>query len=99
MEGNFQCQKVKGHYFFQQMFEQFTPLIFGDTYIQRVNTHKHLGMFLTSDLDWSVQVKEVCLKANKKLSVLRSVKLLSRQTLDLLYKLTVRSVMDYALPV
>ena len=31
--------------------------------------------------------------------VLRSVKLLSRQTLDLLYKLTVRSVIDYALPV
>ena len=50
-------------------------------------------------MDWSKQVHEVCLKANKKLSVLRSVKLLSRQTLDLLYKLTVRSVIDYALPV
>ena len=56
-------------------------------------------MFLTSDLDWSVQVNEVCLKANKKLAVLRSVKLLSRQTLDLLYKLTVMSVVDHALPV
>ena len=33
------------------------------------------------------------------MSVLRSVKLLSRQTLDLLYKITVRSVIDYALPV
>ena len=31
--------------------------------------------------------------------MLRSVKLLSRKTLDLLYKLTVRSVVDYALPV
>ena len=29
----------------------------------------------------------------------RSVRLLSRQTLDLLYKLTIRSVVDYALPV
>ena len=46
-----------------------------------------------------MQVNETCLKANKKLAVLRSVKLLSRQTLDLLYKLTVRSVVDYALPV
>jgi hypothetical protein len=46
-----------------------------------------------------VQVNETCLKANKKLAILRSVKLLSRQTLDLLYKLTVRSVVDYALPV
>ena len=46
-----------------------------------------------------MQVNETCLKANKKLAILRSVKLLSRQTLDLLYKLTVRSVVDYALPV
>ena len=56
-------------------------------------------MHLTSRLDWNVQIHEVCLQANKKLSVLRSVKILSRQTLDLLYKLTVRSVIDYALPV
>ena len=59
----------------------------------------HLGLFLTSSLDWNVQVNEICLKANRKLAVLRSVKILSRQTLDLLYKLTVRSVLDYALPV
>ena len=44
-------------------------------------------------------MNEVCLKANRKLSVLRSVKLLNRQTLDLLFKLTVRSVIDYGLPV
>ena len=54
---------------------------------------------MTSRLDWNVQVNEICLKANRKLAVLRSVKILSRQTLDLLYKLTVRSVLDYALPV
>ena len=42
---------------------------------------------------------ETCLKANRKLSVLKGVKLLSRQTLDILYKLTVRSVIDYCLPV
>ena len=45
------------------------------------------------------QIKESCLKANKKLSVLRNVKMLKRKTLDLLYKVTVRSVVDYALPV
>ena len=46
-----------------------------------------------------MQLNEVCLRANKKLSVLRSEKILNRQTLDLLYKITVRSVIDYALPV
>ena len=75
------------------------PLIFDNCYIDRVNLHKHLGIYLSSSLDWTKQIDEVCLKANRKLSVLRSVKLLSRQTLDVLYKLTVRSVVDYALPV
>ena len=40
---------------------------------------------MTSSLDWNIQVDEICLKANRKLSVL--------------YKLTVTSVIDYALPV
>ena len=60
-------------------------------------SHKHLGLHLTSNLDWSLHVHETCLRANRKLSVLRSVKYLSRSTLDLLYKLTVRSVVDYGL--
>ena len=38
------------------------------------------------------------MRANRKLSVLRSVKFLKRNTLDLLYKITVRSLIDYALP-
>ena len=67
--------------------------------IERVNTHKHLGVYLHSSLDWSKQIHDVCLRANRKLSVLRSVKLLHRKTLDLLYKVTVRSVVDYALPI
>ena len=54
---------------------------------------------MSSSLAWSVQVQNVCLKANRKLSILRSVKLLSRQTLDMLYKITVRSVIDYGLPI
>ena len=75
------------------------PLIFNKTFIDRVNLHKHLGVYLTSNLDWSYQVNESCLKANRKLSVLRSVKFLNRKTLDLLFKVTVRSVIDYALPI
>ena len=95
----FNAKKSKDIIFSNKCLNNSPPLIFGDTFIDRVNTHKHLGILLTSTLDWSVQVNEVCLKANRKLAVLRSVKLLNRQTLDLLYKLTVRSVVDYALPV
>ena len=95
----FNAKKSKDTIFSKKYLNNSPPLIFGNTFIDRVNSHKHLGLILTSTLDWTAQVKEVCLKANQKLSVLRSVKLLSRQTLDLLYKLTVRSVVDYALPV
>ena len=41
----------------------------------------------------------MCLRAHRKLSVLRRVKFLKRNTLDLLYKITVRSIIDYALPI
>ena len=75
------------------------PLIFKDNFIDRISTHRHLGVYLTSNLDWSVQINDVCLRANRKLAILRNVKMLKRHTLDLLYKITVRSVIDYALPI
>ena len=95
----FNVIKTKNMIFSNKFLNNSPPLIFNDCYIDLVNFHKHLGLYLSSTLDWSKQISEVCLKANRKLSVLRSVKLLSRQTLDILYKLTVRSVIDYALPV
>ena len=73
------------------------PIIFNEILVERVDKHRHLGVWLSSNLDWSKQVHETCLKANAKLAILRSVKFLSRATLDLLFKLTVRSVIDYSL--
>ena len=75
------------------------PLIFDSTFVDRVHEHKHLGLWLSNTLTWSRQISETVLKANFKLSILRSVKFLDRSTLDLLYKLTVRSVIDYGLVV
>ena len=65
----------------------------------QVQEHKHLGIWLTPRLCWSKQIHEICLRANSKLAVLRSVSYLSRSTLDLLYKLQIRSVIDYGLPI
>ena len=95
----FNAKKSKDIIFSNKCLNNSPPLVFDETNIERVNTHKHLGLILTSSLDWGPQINEVSFKANQKLSVLRSVNLLSRQTLDLLYKITVRSVIDYALPV
>ena len=46
------------------------PLQFNGVFIDRVNKHNHLGVYLQSNLQWSKQLSESCLKANRKLSVL-----------------------------
>ena len=92
----FNGSKYKDLIFSNKCLNNSPPLYLDGVIIDRVNSNRHLGLYLTSNLDWSLQVKQVCLKANRQLSVLRSVKLLNRKTLDLLYKLTVRSVIDYA---
>ena len=73
------------------------PLKLDGSFINRVHQHLHLGIWLSSTLDWEKQIQATILKANGKLSVLRSVKFLDRATLDLLYKLTIRSVLEYGM--
>ena len=63
------------------------------------NTQHHLGVYITSNLDWSVQINYICLKAYKKVSVLRHVRFLKCNTLNLPYKITVRTIIDYSLQV
>ena len=62
-----------------------------------MHEHKHLGIYLSSSLSWARQCHEVTLRANRKLAVLRSIRYLKRSTLDLLYKVCVRSVIEYGL--
>ena len=95
----FNAGKTKDIIFSNKMLNNSPPLVFNDSFINRVNTHRHLGVYLTSNLDWSTQINDICLKANRKLAILRNVKFLKRNTLDLLYKITVRSVIDYSLPI
>ena len=75
------------------------PLVLSNTIVERIYQHKHLGLWLSSDLNWEKHINYTCLRANRKLAVLRSVRFLDRATLDLLYKLTVRSVIEYAMVV
>ena len=95
----FNASKTKDIIFSIKTYPNTPPLIFGNNEIERVTTHRHLGVILTSNLDWSKQVNDVCLRANRKLNILRSIKYLKRKTLDVLYKLTIRSVIDYGLPI
>ena len=98
MESVFQPQKIQGYDFFKQTSFKLPPIIFNNTQVLRVTSHKHLGIYLTCNLDWTLQISQICLKANRKLAVLRSVKYLQRKTLNMLYKVIVRSIIDYGLP-
>ena len=95
----FNPSKTKDVIFSKKNLFNSLPIIFNSIIVDRVTEHRHLGIWLSSSLDRQKQVKEVCLKANAKLAVLRSVKCLQRSTLDLLYKLTVRSIIDYGLTI
>ena len=86
---NFNAGKTKDIIFSTKVLNNSPPLVLNEIFINRVNTHRHLGVYLTSNLDWAAQINDV----------LRHVKMLKRNTLDLLYKITVRSVIDYALSV
>ena len=93
----FNPDKSQDTIFSNKILNNSPPTVLNNEYICRVNTVRHLGLYLTSTLDWNTQIYHVCLKANRKLSVLRRVKNLQRNTLDLLYKKPVRSVIDYSI--
>jgi hypothetical protein len=64
--------------------------------ITRVESHKHLGISLSSDLKWSTHIMEIAKKACKRLNILRPLKMsMDRKTLELLYFTFVRSQMEY----
>ena len=67
-------------------------------YLKRVTVHRHLALMLSSNLDWSNQIQYDCFKTNRKLAVLRNIRFIQRHTLNLLYKITVRFIIDYCLP-
>ena len=94
---NFNPSKSKNMLFSNKTWPSNPDILFNNTKVEQVLEHKHLGLWLTPTLCWSKQVHEICMRANSKLAVLRSVHYLSRSTLDLLYKLQIRSVIDYGL--
>ena len=96
---SFNSDKSRDMIFSEKSFDITPPLLLNNGIFKRVTVHKHLGLMLASNLDWSHQIHYVCLRANRKLAVLRSIKFIQRRTLDLLYKITIRSIIDYCLPV
>ena len=94
---SFNPSKTKQMIFSDKLLSNSPPVVFISIVVDKVQEHKHLGIWLTPTICWSCHIQHICMKANSKLAVLRSVQFLSRCVLDVLYKLQIRSVIDYGM--
>ena len=72
------------------------PLSMDNIEISRVNEHKHLGMILDSQLNFQSHTRAAILKARRGIGLIRHLsRYVSRDILNLVYKLYVRPHLDY----
>lgn len=72
------------------------PIMLGSASLNRVYSHKHLGLILTSNLSWGEHISQVIAKANKRLFVLKYHKYkLSQKALATCYTSFVRPLIEY----
>ena len=73
------------------------PLYLGGQKIVEVSCHTHLGLTLTSTLNWGSHIANLSTKVSKRLGMLQCLKYsLSRSSLDYLYNTLILSLFDYA---
>ena len=65
--------------------------------IQEVNSHKHLGLILSSDCTWHDHLEYIKSKAWTRINVMRKLKFkLDRRSLQIIYFTFIRSILEYA---
>ena len=71
------------------------PVFFNGSEVVVKTEHKHLGIILDSKLSFQSHVREAIIKARKGIGIIRFLsKYVSRDVLDLIYKLYVRPHLD-----
>ena len=64
---------------------------------EEVNSHKHLGIFLSSDCTWHDHLEYIKSKAWTRINVMRKLKFkLDRQSLQIIYFTFIRPILEYA---
>ena len=65
--------------------------------IQEVNSHKHLGLILSSDCTWYAHLEYINSKAWTRIHVMRKLKFkLDRRSLQIIYFTFIRPILEYA---
>ena len=72
-------------------------LVFGQTDLQDVTSHKHLGIILQNNCKWNEHINNIASKANLLITCLKQYKYrLNRKTLEIMYKSFILPIFDYA---
>jgi hypothetical protein len=83
---------------FSRSEEQFaTRLTMNKVKLDQVHESKLLGLYISDDLSWSRQCREICIKAYSRLQMITKLKYVGTKTEDLLdiYILYIRSIAEY----
>ena len=77
------------------------PLVIGNEVVQRVNSHKLLGVWHQNNLKWNCHVKNIVTKANKRMFSLRECRRanLPPEVGIACYESKIRPVLEYAAPI
>ncbi len=74
----------------------YPDLYLNGTKLQKVHSHKHLGVTLTSNMKWGVHIDAAIAKANKRLNGIRRIQfLITREARIILYKSLILPVLEY----
>ncbi|MCG8034058.1 MAG: reverse transcriptase family protein [Candidatus Thiodiazotropha taylori] len=72
------------------------PLFMQDHQITEVESHKHLGIYLSNDCSWHVQIEYIKQKAWFRINVMRKLKFkLDRKALEIIYIAFIRPILEY----
>ena len=73
------------------------PLLMDNTQISTVSEHKHLGVVLSDNGGWQNHIDLVCKKAYNRINILCKFKfILDRETLEKMYLVFIRPILEYA---
>ena len=87
---------LKSYFLARNPVPNHSQLIFNGTHAAKVNEQKHLGLILDSGLSFEKHLNEKIIKATKNIGIIKHLsKFLPLKTLDEMYKVLVRSHLDY----
>lgn len=73
------------------------PVYMQNQQISEVETHKHLGIFLSNDCTWHKHVDYIKEKAWNRINVMRRLKFkIDRKSLEIIYTAFIRPILEYA---